>query len=69
MQASPILGALNQCTGTAFSNAPILHMEISNLQGSEKLILFFVKALGELLTGYSHLLCLFSKEINLRVYV
>lgn len=71
MQASPILGALNQCTGTAFSNAPILHVEISNLQGNEKplILLFFVKALGELLTGYSHLLSSFSKEINLRVYV
>lgn len=70
MQASPFLGALFQCHGTAFSNVPILHMEISNLQGSEKpLILLFFKALGELLTGYSHLISSFSKETNLRVYV
>lgn len=48
------------------------YMEISNLQGSEKfflILLFFFKALGELLTGYSYLLSSFSKEINLRVYV
>ena len=72
MQANHILGALFQCFGTAFSNAPILHIEISNLQGSEKLfliLLFFFKALGELLTGYSYLLSSFSKEINLRVYM